>query len=127
MRSGSRLHSGFTLIELLVVMAIVATLLSLVAPSYFGSIDKGKETALEANLYLVRDSIDKFYADRGAYPHALLDLVEHRYLRQLPKNPFASTDQSWELVAHPAGLPGIYDIRSAVIGIAPSGRPLNDF
>lgn len=39
-------HNGFTLIELLVVMAIIATLLSLVAPRYFNSLNKAKEAVL---------------------------------------------------------------------------------
>ena len=38
---------GFTLIELLVVLAIIATLLTLVAPRYFGSVDRAKSAAAE--------------------------------------------------------------------------------
>ena len=34
----SALRRGFTLIELLVVMAIIATLLSIAAPRYFGQV-----------------------------------------------------------------------------------------
>src|SRR5262249_35175774 len=71
---------GFTLIELLVVMAIIATLLSLALPRYFGSIDKSKEVTLQQSLTTMRDAIDKFYADNGRYPEQVGDLVEKRYL-----------------------------------------------
>ena len=43
-------YRGFTLVELLVVMAIIATLLSIVAPKYFNSLDRSKETVLRQNL-----------------------------------------------------------------------------
>ena len=45
---------GFTLIELLVVMAIIATLGSIAAPRYFNSLEKTRETALRANLKVMR-------------------------------------------------------------------------
>ena len=42
------MRKGFTLIELLVVLAVVATLLTLAVPRYFGSIDRSKEAVLKA-------------------------------------------------------------------------------
>ena len=67
----NRRHAGFTLIELLVVMAIIATLLSIVAPRYFNSLDRSKETVLRQDLGIMRDAIDKFYSDTGKYPEEL--------------------------------------------------------
>jgi len=51
--------AGFTLVELLVVMAIIATLLTLAVPRYFGSVEKSKEAVLKQNLATLRDSLDK--------------------------------------------------------------------
>ncbi len=50
---------------LMVALAIIALLLSLVAPRYFGRVTKAEETVLQENLALLRDALDKFYADSG--------------------------------------------------------------
>ena len=71
---------GFTLIELLVVMAIVALLLSIALPRYFGSLDRSREVALKENLQVLRVTLDRFHADKGRYPDTLDELVEHKYL-----------------------------------------------
>lgn len=113
---------GFTLIELLVTMAIIALLLSLAAPRYFSGIDKAKETILRENLHQMRDSIDKFYADRGRYPANLEDLVTQKYLRKIPPDPVADSDRSWILV--PPSDPqkgGVYDVKSGASGTARDG------
>jgi len=110
---------GFTLIELLVVMAIIATLLSLALPRYFGSIDKSKEVTLMQSLSTMRDAIDKFYADNGRYPDQVSDLVERRYLRAIPIDPETESTETWIVIAPPANaaLKGnVYDIKSGAQG-----------
>lgn len=103
---------GFTLIELLVVMAIIATLLAIVAPRYFTSVDRAKETVLKQNLSILRDAIDKYYADTGGYPADLNQLVEERYIRAIPVDPV--TDQAvWVEVPPPdEEMEGVYDVRT---------------
>lgn len=78
---------GFTLIEILVVLAILALLLSIAAPRYFGSVDRSKETVLKQNLFQIRESLDKYFADTGRYPDSLEDLVTKHYLRSAPVDP----------------------------------------
>jgi len=113
---------GFTLIELLAVMAILATLLAIVAPQYFDSVDRAKEAALRADLQSLRDAIDKHLADTGRLPDSLQALVTRKYLRNIPVDPLTDSAQSWVLVAHPDGqTAGIYDVRSGAIGSARDG------
>jgi general secretion pathway protein G len=120
--TAARRYAGFTLIELLVVMAILAMLLSIAAPRYFESVDRAKEAALRTNLRVVRESIDKYRADRGKLPETLGSLVEARYLRELPIDPVTDTTETWVLVAHPDGAtPGVYDVRSGAPGNARDG------
>lgn len=118
-----RFASGFTLIELLIVLAIIATLLALVAPRYFHSVDKAQEAALRANLHVMRDAIDKHYADTGRYPDDLATLVNKRYLRSVPVDPITGSDQTWTIVTHPdSTTPGVYDIHSGAEGLDQSGK-----
>ncbi len=113
---------GFTLIELLVVMAILATLLTLAAPRYFESVERGKEAALRTNLRLLREAIDKHRADTGRLPESLEALAQARYLRAVPADPMTERVDSWVVVPMPDGtLPGVYDVRSGAPGMARDG------
>lgn len=107
-------RAGFTLIELLVVMAVIATLLSIVAPRYFNSVDRAKEAVLRQNLSIMRDAIDKFYADTGAYPLNLEQLVEERYIRAIPIDPMTDSAFTWiEIPSPDEEIEGMYDVRSS--------------
>jgi general secretion pathway protein G len=116
--------AGFTLIELMVVLAIVALLLSLVAPHYAGRLTRAEETVLRENLLMMRDAIDKHYADAGRYPERLEDLVEKRYLRSIPLDPVTQSSTTWVVV--PPADPeksGVYDVHSGAQGVGPDGKP----
>ncbi|MBN9461385.1 MAG: prepilin-type N-terminal cleavage/methylation domain-containing protein [Burkholderiales bacterium] len=119
---------GFTLIELLVVLAIVATLLSLVAPHYLGSLDKAREAVLRENLATLRSTIDKYYADTGRYPETLEELVERRYLRAVPEDPVARGAAGWIVVPPPKGFKGaVFDVKSGAEGVARDGRAYGEW
>lgn len=111
--------TGFTLIEMLVVMTLIALLLTLAVPRYFGSIESGKLTVQRQNLATVRDAIDKFYADLGRYPDTLEELVDKRYLRQVPMDPVIEA-ATWTIVAPADPTQGnVYDVMP--VGASASG------
>lgn len=118
------LRYGFTLIELLVVMAILATLLTIASPRYFGSMERSKENTLKQSLAVMRDAIDKFYSDNGQYPEALTDLATKRYLRAIPVDPITGSAETWTTVAPPQTGTGknealkgaVYDVHSGAAG-----------
>src|SRR5512141_2490692 len=117
-----RIDTGFTLIELLVVMAIIATLLTIAVPRYFNSVEKSKEAVLHQHLFLVREALDKFYADNGKYPEMLEDLVSKKYLRSLPADPITGSSQTWLVIApETAEKGGVFDIKSGAPGHARDG------
>jgi general secretion pathway protein G len=108
---------GFTLVELMVVLTVIALLLSVVVPDYVGRLKRAEEAALQENLTVMRDALDKHYADAGKYPGNLDELVSKRYLRSIPKDPFTQSASSW--VAVPPADPkkgGVFDVHSAAKG-----------
>jgi general secretion pathway protein G len=115
---------GFTLIELLVVMAIVATLAMIAVPRYFSSLEQARETTLRQDLSIMREAIDKYFGDLGAYPETLADLVDKRYLRALPSDPLTKSTETWITVPNDnPELPGIKDVHSGAQGEDRNGRP----
>lgn len=123
--SGKR---GFTLIELLVVMTIIALLLTIAVPRYFGSVDRTKEAVLRENLATLRESLDKFYADTGKYPANLKELVSRRYLRKVPVDPITDSAATWVELAHDDPQKGgVYDVRSGARNKARDGTPYSDW
>lgn len=108
---------GFTLIELMVVLTVVALLLSLVAPNYIGRVKHAEEAVLRENLTLMRDALDKHYADAGRYPATLQELVAKRYLRAIPSDPLTGSSSTWVAVPpSDAKRGGVWDVKSAARG-----------
>jgi len=119
---------GFSMIELMVALAILAMILSIAVPRYFGNIDSTKESVLREDLYVMRDAIDKYFSDNGKYPDTLDDLVTKRYLRAIPVDPLTQSAHSWVIVA-PADvtLGAVYDIHSAAPNKARDGTWFKDW
>lgn len=119
---------GMTLIELLVVLAIIATLLSIAAPRYSGSVDRAKEAVLKENLATMRDALDKFRADTGNYPESLEALVSRKYLRKVPLDPVTDSVESWVLLPPEGqGKDRVGDVRSGAPGKARDGTMYKDW
>ena len=117
---------GFTLIELIVVLAIIATLLSIAVPRFYVGVRRAEEATLKQNLALLRDAIDKHYADHARYPESLDELVARRYLRNVPLDPLTGARDSWRLLPPPAPEPGrVYDVRSGSESSALDGTAVN--
>jgi general secretion pathway protein G len=121
---------GFTLIELIVVMAIIALLVSIVAPRYYRTVDKARDASLKTTLNVMRDAIDKYAADRDKYPESLDELVTRGYLRQLPEDPITGQKDSWQMLppAASAVMKGrVADVRSGAAGQGQDGTPYSSW
>lgn len=128
LRIARRRCTGFTLIELLVVLAIVSTLLLLVAPRYFQRVDVAQEAVLRDNLRTLRQVLDNFQGDHGRFPESLQELVDKRYVRSLPVDPLTGSTETWTLLPPPDGLEGaVYDLRSGAAGTAKDGSLYADW
>ncbi len=144
---------GFTLIELLVVLAIVALMLTIVAPRTIEHIDRSREVALKASLKEMRRALDQYEADTGHPPASLDDLVSARYVREIPVDPITNRRDSWigvsaleydavrsttagphsvvagasRVAASPSALDGLVDIRSGAAGNGRDGTPYREW
>ena len=128
----SRTDGGWTLIELLVVLSIIMIMASLAMVQYRYSVTAAKEAALKSDLFLMRDSIDQYYADKGKYPESIQTLVSEGYLRAVPKNPFDSasewvTTQATSTPGSSSADPGIYDVKSGYDATALDGSHYQDW
>ncbi len=120
--NGTAMSRGFTLIELLVVMSIIAILLLIAVPRYFHSLDRSKEAVLRQDLSIMRDAIDKHYADLARYPDALAELVDRHYLRSIPQDPETRSSETWVAVlSEDSETPGVRDVRSGSTGTSGDG------
>ena len=110
---------GFTLVELMVVLTVIALLLSVVVPDYVGRMHNAEEAVLRENLTLMRDALDKHYADAGRYPSAIEELVSKRYLRAIPPDPFTRSPATWVAVPPPGQARdkgNVFDVKSSAKG-----------
>jgi general secretion pathway protein G len=123
--NGNRVSRGFTLIELLVVMAIIATLMTLVTPQYFRQHTKAQETVLRHNLTSIRQSLDQYREDHGSNPQSLQELVNRRYLREIPIDPLTGKRDTWQFQA--SDDQGLGDVRSGASGQGNDGTPYADW
>ncbi len=112
---GTKPDSGFTLLELIIATAILLILSTMAVPMARLSIKREKERRLRADLWEMRDAIDRYKidADRNAfqtkvdsqgYPPDLETLVKGvdvqgkkvRYLRKIPIDHMTGTTE-WGL------------------------------
>jgi len=128
MRSGNVRRRGFTMIELLVTLAILGLLVSLAAPRYFGNMDRAREDVLREDLYIMRDALGKFYADRARYPDTLDELVTEKYLRKIPVDPFTRSARSWVVIpAEDPAMGVVSDVRSGASDTGRDGTSLKEW
>ena len=127
-----RRRDGWTLIELTIVISLISILAAIALVGYRNALTRAREAVLQEDLFRMREAIDQHYADRGAYPASLDELVAAGYLRAVPEDPFTSASDSWQTEAaefDPANpfTQGIYDVHSGSEGTALDGTPYNEW
>lgn len=119
-------RAGFTLIELLFVITIIGILATIAVPMYQNSIIRAKEATLKDDLYHMRDAIDKYYADNGGYPLSLTAIVEKKYIRAIPEDPFTGSKDAWVAILAEEEQ-GIFDVKSGSDLIGRNGTAYNEW
>lgn len=82
-------RGGFTLLELLVVLAIIATLVAVVAPSLFRNVGDAKTAAAKSQLDIFGLALDAYRLDNDTYP------TTEQGLEALWTKPTTGTARNW--------------------------------
>lgn len=73
-------EAGFTLIELVVVIAILALLMTIIVPKVTKALKKAQDETENANLYIIKNALERYYIDNNKYPDILDELIEEDYI-----------------------------------------------
>jgi len=128
-----RREFGFTMVELMIVMAIIVILVSIAIPAYQKAIIRAKESVLHNNLITLRQVIDEYTYDKKKAPQSLQDLVAAGYLREIPIDPIAGSNDTWHTINEDAlqavdqTEPGIFDVKSGSDKTGLDGTPYADW
>lgn len=120
-------NRGFTLIELMIVMTLIGILAAIAQPQFHQYTIRAREAALKEDLFTLREVIDQYYGDKGKYPDDLQELVDNRYIRKVPEDPFTKSAETWVIVPPDTGEGGIFDVHSGSDLIALNGTPYNEW
>ena len=126
-------QAGFSLLELIVVMAVLGILVAFALPAYQDATTRAREAVLKEDLQRMREALEQYLTDKGAYPEALEDLVEFGYLRQIPVDPITRSADTWETEIAPwmmvdQGQPaGIWNIWSGSEDDSLDGTPYREW
>lgn len=126
-------HDGFTLIELLIVMILIVLLASIVLVQYGTAVTRSKEAVLKEDLFRMREAIDEYYADKNRYPPSLEALVEDKYMRSVPVDPFTNSSDTWQETTadpdprNPTAEIGISDVHSGSEATALDGSRYSEW
>jgi general secretion pathway protein G len=151
---------GFTLIELMIVVAILAVLAAGAVPLGQLAVQRTREQDLRLGLRQIRTAIDAYKkaadegrverkADETGYPRRLADLANGmpdiktpdrrliRFLRRIPRDPFApaelSAEETWGLRSYassassPSAGADVYDVYSRRDGVGLNGVPYREW
>jgi general secretion pathway protein G len=111
-----------TVLAVALAASMVAILGFFLGSTYLESRKSAREQALKSQLFRMRDAIDKYRAETGRCPASLQAMVDARYLRGLPADPFTESSASWHYAAGP-----ICDVKSASLQQAKDGSRYADW
>ena len=124
-------QKGFSLLELMIAMFIMIILLSVAVPVYQRTVQHARETVLKENLWQMRRAIDQYSADKGKLPQSVEDLVENKYLREVPIDPIIEKAEWKEIQGEDSNSPdseqGLTDIKSMAEGQDTDGKDFSEY
>src|SRR5689334_25268455 len=117
----------------MIVISVLLILLSIAIPAYRTSIIHARESVLKQDLFQLRSLIQQYTLDKQKAPQSLDDLVSAGYIKQIPKDPFTgsadtwTTDQEDVLLSVDQQQPGIVDVHSGSSQNSTEGTPYSSW
>lgn len=93
---------------------------------------QNKDTILGQSLWVIRRSIEFYSQGLKRPPKTLQDLVDAKYLREMPVDPFTGSSGTWVLesgarASEQSTTVGIIDVHSGASGADATGKPYNQY
>ncbi|MBS1788109.1 MAG: type II secretion system protein G [Acidobacteria bacterium] len=116
-----------------IVLLVVFSLVFAIAPGIPFYLEgkkrqKNQNVVLQQSLWALRRAIDFYSEDLKKPPNSLQDLVDRKYLREVPVDPVTQSNQTWVIERQTiASEPGITDAHSGAAGADPNGKPYNQY
>jgi general secretion pathway protein G len=115
----------------MIAMFILIILLSVAFPTYQRTVQHARETVLKENLWQMRRQIDQFTADKGKLPRSIEELVEGKYLMEIPVDPITEKAEWKEVQGEdelsPDGEQGLKDVKSLAEGEDSDGKAYKEY
>lgn len=116
-------RSGFTLLELVIVISLISILAGTLAPSLTRQARRSRDARRMADMRVVAEAIDQFYADKGRWPAAstnssfggwdvshdgdfIPELRQEGYLQEDARDPVNDSSAHYRYYVYPKGAYG---------------------
>jgi general secretion pathway protein G len=78
----------------MIVVSILLILISIAVPQYRSAVKRARESVLRQDLFTMRSVISAYTLDKQKMPQSVDDLVQNRYLKQVPIDPITG-EANW--------------------------------
>ncbi len=127
----SQIEGGFSILELMIAMFILIILLSVALPAYQRTVQHARETVLKENLWQMRRAIDQFKSDKQKLPQSVKELVDEKYLQDVPVDPITESnewnEEQGEDDLAPDGGSGMINVHSKSDQTGSDGKPYTEY
>jgi general secretion pathway protein G len=98
----SKTKKAFTLVEMMAVVVIIGILAAVIAPKFFGQVDKANKTRVLQDIESIEKAVTLYKFDTNEFPEDLRDLVKNPgenpnwngpYLDKVPEDPWGNEYQ----------------------------------
>jgi general secretion pathway protein G len=107
----------------MVVLAIALVALL----QYKTSVVLAKEATLKSQLFVLRDALDQYQADRGTCPASLSQLESDKYIRAVPVDPFTKSSTTWQYTQASTSQRAACDVKTTSPKVARNGSRYTDW